>query len=80
MNLIGGPGQVSDWLGLAPVGAPAGTYLAWKYLSDTQTRPVAGLSTATVTFIAPATGSYEVRLFRNDTLELLATSATITVQ
>ena len=80
VEVTNGPGQVGDWLGLARAGDPAHTYLAWKYLGNTQSRPASPLATAVVTFIAPATaGNYEVRLFRNDTLTLVATSGTIAV-
>jgi len=80
VDVTKGPGQPGDWLVLADTGAAPGTYIAWKYLNDSRTRPLSGLSSATVTFTAPtATGTYVVRLLRNDTQTVVATSGTITV-
>ena len=61
-------------------GAADGTYIDWKYLNGTQTRPASGVTGAAVAFTMPATpGTYNVRFFLNDSLTKLATSATITV-
>ena len=44
------------------------------------TQPGSGVTGAALTFTMPATpGTYNVRFFRNNTLTVLATSATITV-
>ena len=80
VTLSNGHGGAGDWLALAAQGAPASTYHQWKYLNNGTTRPVNGLTSATVTFTAPAAGTYEVRLFRDDSLLLSVTSAAITVQ
>ncbi len=36
VNVTNGPGQPGDWLVLADTSAAPGTYVAWKYLSDSQ--------------------------------------------
>src|SRR5205814_1013954 len=78
--IAGGPGNRADWATLSSTSAPDTTYLAWKYLSDTHSYPLVGLSAATITFTAPTTdGTYNVKLFANDSWSKLATSNTITV-
>lgn len=78
--VTGGPGNLTDWVALAPVGSATGTYVAWQYLNGLLTPPTEGLPAATVNFAAPATaGPYELRLFTNNTYERLATSTTVTV-
>ena len=70
-----------DWVGLHRASAADETYVDWKYLNGTQTRPGSGLTGAAVAFTMPAApGTYNVRFFLNDSLTKLATSATITVQ
>jgi hypothetical protein len=74
-----GPGNVSDWVALLSTSAGDGSYLTWKYLSDTGIPPATGLSGATLHFTAPTTpGTYNLRFFAGTTK--LATSATVTVQ
>ena len=59
---------------------PTATYVDWKYLNGTRTRPGSGVTGAAVAFTMPATpGTYNVRFFLNDSWTKLATSATITV-
>lgn len=71
-------GQPSDYLALFAIGAPDSQPLAWCYLNGTKTAPGTGLTTATVTQLAPgAAGTYEWRLFTNSTR--LATSGPVTV-
>jgi hypothetical protein len=58
-----GPGNLYDWVALAPVG---GSHVDWQYLSGTRTPPAVG-STALLTFTMPTTqGSYEFRLYANN--------------
>jgi uncharacterized protein YegP (UPF0339 family)/subtilisin-like proprotein convertase family protein len=77
VQVANGPGNVYDWVALAPVG---GAHVDWKYLSGTRTPPPVGLTTALLTFTMPATpGSYEFRLYANNGYTLLATSVAITV-
>ena len=69
-----------DWVGLYIPGAPATSYLAWIYVSCTQT---AGTSTAagscpfTIPSVAP--GTYELRLFSNYSFTTIATSNTLII-
>jgi len=80
-TVTNGPGNVSDWVGLYPAGAPSApeNRLAWQYLNGLLTAPATGVSDATLTFTLPSTGTYEVRFFRKNSLTVLATSAAITV-
>jgi hypothetical protein len=79
-TIANGPGAVGDWVGLFPAGALNTGYLAWAYLNGQHTKPGAGLTAAAVSFTLPLTGgSYEVRLFRNDSLTRIAASGSVTV-
>lgn len=76
-----GPGNALDWIALAPHGSATSADVPWQYLSGGNT---AGSAVATpngnVTFTAPTTaGTYEVRLLSNNSFNVVATSATITV-
>ena len=53
----------------------------WKYLSNTQAPPDAGVTGASVTFTVPNTvgTACQVRLFANDTFTKLATSGNVTI-
>jgi hypothetical protein len=67
--------SASDWLGLYPLGAVDQGYLARQYVGC-QLDPTLPQASGACTFTAPATpGSYEVRLFANDSLLRRATSA-----
>jgi hypothetical protein len=78
--LAGGSGGVTDWVGIAPVGSSAGTYLDWNYLNSLKSAPVSGVSGATVTLVAPsAAGQYVYRYFRNNSLVVSAESVAFTV-
>jgi hypothetical protein len=80
VTVANGPGGVADWVGLYPSGAADGAYIAWKYLSGTSTMPPAGLTGATLTFTMPAGGgTYNFRLFSNNSFTKIATSANVTV-
>ena len=81
VNVADGPGHVADWVALhCPASAADGTYVDWKYLNNSKTLPATGLTTATITFTAPATGTTcDARLFASGGMSKLATSATITV-
>jgi hypothetical protein len=77
-----GPANPKDWVGMVAVGAPnvQGSILQWMYLNGQGTAPPTGMSDATLGFTAPATtGSYEFRLYINDTFTVAATSNTLTV-
>ena len=72
ITVVNPTGNVKDWIGIYLVGQASGTksvvehYVTWT-------------SGYTIPTTTPA-GTYEARLFANDTITLLATSATITVQ
>jgi len=71
--LVGGAGGSSDWLALAPAGAPDTSYVQWTYVG-------AGVSDRAWTVVAPSTtGQYEFRLFLNNAFIRAATSPPITV-
>ncbi len=72
-TLTGGTGGAGDWLALAVVGASNTAYLQWTYVGT-------GVTTRTWTVTMPATpGSYEFRLFVNNSFVRAATSPTVTV-
>jgi subtilisin family serine protease len=72
VTLANGLGGGSDWLALAPVGAPDTTYLQWTYVG-------AGVTTRTWTATLPAQGgAFEFRLYTNGYMRI-STSPTITV-
>lgn len=76
--IANGPGATTDWAGVFAVGAGDSQALQWQYLNGMQTLPAIGLTSATLTFIAPPPGQYEVRLYARGFVRL-ATGGTITV-
>jgi hypothetical protein len=80
-TVANGPGNTRDWVGLYPTGTSSSTSnrLAYQYLNGLQTPPTNGTSGGTLTFGLPTAGSYELRLFVNNSLTVLATSAAIMV-
>jgi subtilisin family serine protease len=73
VTLVNGSGVWSDWIGLARVGDPVTSYLAWTYVG-------AGNTTFVWSVNMPGTGGeYEFRLFSAGSYGLTATSPTITV-
>jgi hypothetical protein len=67
-------------VGLYATNAPDSAVLDWKYLNGSRTAPATGVSDAMVGFVMPASaGTYEFRLFRNNTYARLATSLPVTV-
>ena len=68
-----GPANAKDWVGLYAVGSAA--EVDWKFLNGSRTAPAAGVADATLSFTLPTTpGTYVLRLYRDDTYTLLATS------
>jgi len=62
-----GPGNTTDWVGLAAAGTPDSSYISWYYLDGTQSAPAVGLTAATVMMTAPAAnGAYEARFYPNN--------------
>ena len=76
VSFSGGPGAPRDWIGIAPVGAPDGQFIAYKYVSL-----VGGVTSGGAAFDLPASaaGEYEARLFYNDSYTRLGTSNTFHV-
>jgi hypothetical protein len=80
VTVTNGPGNPKDWVGLAAASAPNGSFLQWKYLTNTHAPAPPGVSAATLTFTMPPTaGVYQFRVFANDGFTRLATSADVTV-
>jgi hypothetical protein len=76
----GGAATLTDWVALTPASQPDGSYLDWQYLNGTRTVPPSGIATASLNFVAPAVGSYNVRFYANNRLaDKQATSATVVV-
>ncbi|HYB94556.1 MAG TPA: S8 family serine peptidase [Vicinamibacterales bacterium] len=79
VSIANGPGNATDWIGLFPSGGGDTSYITWMYLNGARTPPASGMTSATVSFPAPAAGTYNVRLFANNGSTKIATSNTITV-
>ena len=81
VGVSGGPGNVSDWVMIVAAGAPEMTWgPQYMYLSGTRTRPATGMTSATLSFLAPtAGGNFEFRFYANDGWTRLATSPVVTV-
>jgi hypothetical protein len=81
VTITNGPGNITDWLALFPRGTPdaSTSYVSWMYMNGQRTEPASGVNNATLQFVAPAPGSYDIRLFANGGWIKLATSAMITV-
>jgi hypothetical protein len=72
----------TDWIGLYIPGAPNSPEIDWIYLSGSKT-PGAAQASGSRPFVVPgslAPGTYQLRLFANNTFTLLATSNNFTVQ
>jgi hypothetical protein len=80
IDVINGPGNPRDWVGMYAIGAANSPSLAWMYMDGTQTPPSAGVFSAHLTFTLPLTGgAYEFRWFQNDGYTLLAKSTIVDV-
>jgi hypothetical protein len=77
-TITNGPANVYDWVAIHLASANDATYLSWKFLNGTQTAST-GYTTATVTFPAPSTGLYNIRLYANGGYTKLATSGIVVV-
>lgn len=69
INYSGAPGYENDWIGMYKSGSPDGSYMTKRYLN--------GKENGTVALEAPDPGSYNFRLFVNDSFTKLATSNNI---
>jgi hypothetical protein len=73
VTLTNGRGGSADWMSFAPTGAANNSYVQFVYVG-------AGVTTRTWTVTAPSTpGTYEFRLFLNNSYTRAATSPTVTV-
>ena len=73
VTLANGFGGAGDWIAFAPTAAANGSYLTFTYVGT-------GVTERTWTVTVPSgAGTYEFRLFPNNTYSRAATSATITV-
>lgn len=78
--IANGPADPTDWVGLFSTTAGDISHQQWSYLNGFMVPPVAGRTGATLQFVAPTVpGSYNLRLFANNTYSRLATSNTVTV-
>ena len=74
VTLTNGPGGLYDWLSFAPVTAANSSFVTFVYVGG-------GTTTRTWTVTAPSTpGTYEFRLFLNNTYTRAATSPPVIVQ
>jgi hypothetical protein len=80
VGVTNGPANSGDWVVLAAAGASDTTFVDWRYLNGATAPPSTGMSSATLTFAAPASpGAYEFRFFVNNSSQRLATSGPLTV-
>ncbi|PYR73621.1 MAG: hypothetical protein DMF87_25350, partial [Acidobacteria bacterium] len=80
VDVSGAPGNVTDWVSLTAADAADTNYFSWAYMNGSKSAPSTALTSATVTFIAPVTqGTYNIRLFVNNTWVKLATSTPVIV-
>ena len=79
VQIAGGPANPTDWVALAPLGAPNSNFVSWRYLDGSSIPPSAGVSSATLSFVLPSeAGTYELRLFANNSYQRITTSSAIT--
>jgi ABC-type sulfate transport system substrate-binding protein len=71
VSYAGLPGNLHDWIAIAPAGSPFTSHVAFVFTN--------GMTSGTAMFSAPAAGSYVARAFANDDEILLAESAPFTV-
>ena len=64
VSYAGLPGNVDDWIAIAPAGAPSTSYLSYVFTG--------GQTAGTATLATPAAGSYVARAFPKNTYQILA--------
>ena len=80
LEVRNGPGNSADWVGLYAAGAANTQYTQWMYLNGSTHVPGSGIPHATLRFTAPSTpGTYEFRLFPDNTYTSAATSGPVSV-
>ena len=78
LQVTGGPGNPTDWIGLFRASDTDASPLTWQYLNGSTAPPAVGLTAASLTVTLPAdTGTYEVRLFADNSANRLATSSAV---
>jgi hypothetical protein len=78
VQVTGGPGNATDWIGLFRAGASDAFSLAWQYLNGSSVPPIVELTAASLTVaLPPEVGTYEIRLFADNSYNRLATSSSI---
>ena len=78
LQVTGGPGNPTDWIGLFRARDTDASPLTWQYLNGSTAPPAVGLTAASLTVTLPAdTGTYEVRLFADNSANRLATSSAV---
>ena len=79
-SVLNGPANPTDWVALVERTAADNAHIRWVYLNGLTTPPTTGLTNATLQLPAPSTpGTYDLRLFANNQLNLIARSGAITV-
>jgi hypothetical protein len=80
VGVANGPANPTDWVALVERSAPDTAYVQWWYLNGSKTAPASGLANASLQFTAPSSpGTYDVRLFTNNSMNRIARSGAITV-
>ena len=75
-----GTASINDWIGQYPAGAGDSGYIAWKYTSGCGQSPgTLAPPSGSCAFAMPIPGTYQFRLFSNDTYTRLASSGAVTV-
>jgi subtilisin family serine protease len=80
VTIANGQGNPTDWIGLYQSNAGDSTFVAWAYLNGLATPPAVGLTSATLQFVAPMVlGTYQFRLFSNNSYARIGTSNSFSV-
>jgi hypothetical protein len=75
IQVTGGPGNPTDWIGPFRASDTDASPLTWQYLNGLTAPPAVGLTAASLTVTLPAdAGAYEIRLFADNSYNRLATS------
>jgi len=80
VTIANGPGNARDWVGVYASGAGNTAFIDWNYLNGLKTPPVTPVTSASLTFTMPTSaGTYNFRLFSNDSYTLVASSSNVSV-
>jgi hypothetical protein len=71
VTYAGLPGNLHDWIGISVDGSPDWAFVAWAYTN--------GQNGDTITFTAPAAGTYVARAYLDDSATILSQSAPFAV-